>query len=163
MSTIKVKPANGEDDNSYGEYHYEHECIPVGCVSPAHYRKGGSLSRKGGLCSGRGSLSGRSPPPCPQTDTGETRMHSSRMRTTRSLTVSRGICRAGFPLGLENLEKWEGIFQSGKSQGILNRLEKSGEITQNTGKVREFQTNFMCYVIFKWTVYYLLKWIKFLS
>ena len=38
----------------------------------------------------------------------------------------------GFPLGLENLEnlgKWEGIFQSGKSQGILNRLEKSGKIT----------------------------------
>ena len=28
--------------------------------------------------------------------------------------------------GLENLEKWEGIFQSGKSQGILNRLKKSG-------------------------------------
>ena len=23
MSTIKVKPANGEDDNSYGEYYYE--------------------------------------------------------------------------------------------------------------------------------------------
>ena len=39
----------------------------------------------------------------------------------------------GFPLGLENLEKWEGIFQPGKSQGILNRLEKSGKITQNTG------------------------------
>ena len=35
----------------------------------------------------------------------------------------------GFPLGLENLEKWEGIFQSGKSQGILMRLEKSGKIT----------------------------------
>ena len=37
---------------------------------------------------------------------------------------------SGFPLGLENLEnleKWEGIFQSGKSQGILNRLEKSGK------------------------------------
>ena len=36
----------------------------------------------------------------------------------------------GFPLGLEkleNLEKWEGIFQSGKSPGILNRLEKSGK------------------------------------
>ena len=30
-----------------------------------------------------------------------------------------------FPLGLENLKKWEGIFQSGKSHGILNRLEKS--------------------------------------
>ena len=47
----------------------------------------------------------------------------------------------GFPLGLENLEKWEGIFQSGKSLGILNRLEKSGKITQNTGKLREFEIN----------------------
>ena len=47
------------------------------------------------------------------------------------------VMLTGFPLGLENLEnleKWEGIFQSGKSQGILNRLEKSGKITQNTGK-----------------------------
>ena len=62
----------------------------------------------------------------------------------------------GFPFGLENLEKWEGIFQSGKSQGILNRLEKSGKITQNTGKLREFQTNIIFYflVIFKLTVYY---------
>ena len=52
--------------------------------------------------------------------------------------------RSGFPLGLENLEnleKWEGIFQSGKSQGILNRLEKSGKITQNTGKLGEFEIN----------------------
>ena len=43
-----------------------------------------------------------------------------------------------FPLGLEireNLGKWEGIFQSGKSQGILSRLEKSGNFTQNTGKI----------------------------
>ena len=49
------------------------------------------------------------------------------------------LCNTGFPLGLENLEnleKWEGIFQSGKSQGILNRLEKSGKSTQNTGKLR---------------------------
>ena len=40
-----------------------------------------------------------------------------------------------FPPGLEireNLEKWD---QSGKSQGILSRLEKSGNFTQNTGKV----------------------------
>ena len=44
----------------------------------------------------------------------------------------------GFPLGLE---KWEGIFQSGISQGIFNRLEKSGKITQNTGKLREFEIN----------------------
>ena len=52
--------------------------------------------------------------------------------------------KSGFPLGLENLEnleKWGGIFQSGKSQGILNRLEKSGKITQNTGKLREFEIN----------------------
>ena len=44
---------------------------------------------------------------------------------------------AWFPPGLEireNLEKWEGIFQSGKSQGILSRLEKSGNFAQNTGK-----------------------------
>ena len=44
------------------------------------------------------------------------------------------------PPGLEireNLEKWEGIFQSGKSQGILLRLEKSGNFTQNTGKIEK--------------------------
>ena len=27
------------------------------------------------------------------------------------------------------------------SQGILNRLEKSGKITQNTGELREFEIN----------------------
>ena len=36
--------------------------------------------------------------------------------------------------------KWEGIFQSGKSQGILSRLEKSGNFTQNTGKIRKNYT-----------------------
>ena len=51
------------------------------------------------------------------------------------------ILSTGFPLGLENLGKWEGIFQSGKSQGILNRREKSGKIIQNTGKIREFEIN----------------------
>ena len=62
----------------------------------------------------------------------------------RLLTIIVCVCVriiTGFPLGLENLEKWEGIFQSGKSQGILNRLEKSGKITQNTGKLREFEIN----------------------
>ena len=47
----------------------------------------------------------------------------------------------GFPLGLEkleNLEKWEGIFQSGKSQGIFNRLEKSGK---NQGKPHKILEN----------------------
>ena len=34
----------------------------------------------------------------------------------------------GFPLGLENLEKWEGIFQSGKSQGILILFDIFGDI-----------------------------------
>ena len=52
---------------------------------------------------------------------------------------------SGFPLGLEKQEKSEGIFQAGKSWGILNRLEKSGKITQNAGKLREFQKNFICY------------------
>ena len=57
----------------------------------------------------------------------------------------------GYPFGLENLGKGEGIFQSGESQGILTRLEKpvkkSGKITQNTGKLREFQTNVICYLL----------------
>ena len=57
------------------------------------------------------------------------------------------LARTGFLLGLENLEKWEGIFQSGKSQGILNRLEKSGKTTQNTGKLRAFQKKL--FVIFQ--------------
>ena len=58
---------------------------------------------------------------------------------------------AGFPLRLENLEKGEGTFQSGKSQGILNRLEKSGKITQNTGKTSGNFRKMLCYflVIFK--------------
>ena len=46
----------------------------------------------------------------------------------------------GFPLGLENLEnleKSEGIFQSGKSQGILNRLEKSGKSKGKSHKILE--------------------------
>ena len=41
--------------------------------------------------------------------------------------------------------------------------EKSGKTTQNTGKLRKFQKKIICYfsMIFKWTVYYLLKCIKF--
>ena len=49
--------------------------------------------------------------------------------------------KSGFPLGLENLENGKAF----SSQGILTRLEKSGKITQNTGKLREFQTNIICY------------------
>ena len=36
------------------------------------------------------------------------------------------------------LETWENIFQARKSQGILNRLKKSGNFTQNIGQTREF-------------------------
>ena len=53
-----------------------------------------------------------------------------------------GQAVAGFPLGLENLEKWEGIFQSGKSQGILNRLEKSGKSQGKSHKILENSGNF---------------------
>ena len=31
------------------------------------------------------------------------------------------------------------------SQGILKSLEKLGKITQNTGKLRKFETNVICY------------------
>ena len=72
--------------------------------------------------------------------------------------------RPEFPPGLENLEIWEGIFQSGKSQVILNRLKKSGKIKQNTGKFKRISDK--CYLlsllIYKLTEYYLLKWIKLL-
>ena len=49
-----------------------------------------------------------------------------------------------FPLGLENLENREAF----SSQGILKKkLERSGKITQNTGKLREIQTNVICYIL----------------
>ena len=52
-------------------------------------------------------------------------------------TSKQSVIVAGFPLGLENLEKWVGIFQSGKSQGILNRLEKSGKSQGKSHKILE--------------------------
>ena len=49
-----------------------------------------------------------------------------------------------------------------EKSGNLNRLEKSGKITQNTGQLREFPTKVICYflMIFKLTVYYLCRTIK---
>ena len=44
-------------------------------------------------------------------------------------------------------KKWEGIFQSGKSQRIFNRLEKSGKITQSTGKRREFHKFYLLFLV----------------
>ena len=52
-----------------------------------------------------------------------------------------GMPSTGFPLGLENLEKWKIIFRSGKSQGILNKLEKSGKLLEKL----LFQANFIYY------------------
>ena len=62
-----------------------------------------------------------------------------------NLGYQLSLAGAGFPLRLENLEKLERIFQSGKSQGILNRLEKSGKITPNTDKY---------YLLFFWLYLY---------
>ena len=90
-------------------------------------------------------------------------MHSGRMHTAR-FGPFWGVCLplpyeqtyirhqlAWFPLGLENLEKWEGIFQSGNFEQTGQVKRKAREITQNTGKFWEFQTNIICYflVIFK--------------
>ena len=59
------------------------------------------------------------------------------MEIVKSSKFDKSNCYSGFPLGLENLEKWEGIFQSGKSQGILNRLEKSGKSQGKPHKILE--------------------------
>ena len=67
-----------------------------------------------------------------------------------------------FPLGQENLGKWEGILQSGKSLGILNKLEKSGKLTQYwKSRGISDKHNILFLVIFKSTVYYLLNLIKY--
>ena len=52
------------------------------------------------------------------------------MLTLHELCQSIDVVYPGFPLGLENLEKWESIFQSGN----FDQTEKSGDLTQNTGK-----------------------------
>ena len=63
---------------------------------------------------------------------------------------------SGFPLGLE---KWEGIFQSGN-------FEQTGKVGENHTKYWKTRGIWNKYyliflMIFKWTVYYLIKWIKF--
>ena len=86
-----------------------------------------------------------------------TRRHSNRTPTARLPTVrALEATRSGFPLGLE---KMESIFQSGKYEQAWKVRGKSHKILENW----EFQTNVICYfwVIFKWSVCYLLKFIKF--
>ena len=58
---------------------------------------------------------------------------------------------AGFPLGLENLGKWEGIFQSGKSQGILEQTGKVGKNHTKYWKIRGISDKYylLFLVIFK--------------
>ena len=50
---------------------------------------------------------------------------------------------SGFPLDWKNGKAFSS--QGGKSREILNRLEKSRKITQNTGKLREFQKKVFVY------------------
>ena len=58
------------------------------------------------------------------------------------------------------MEKWESIFQSGTS-------EQTGKVMENHAKYWKKSGNFrrtlfiILLVIFKWTVYYMIKWIKF--
>ena len=51
-------------------------------------------------------------------------------------------CTSGFPLGLENGKAFS---SQGKVGEFLNRVGKARKIMQNTGKVREFQTNVIYY------------------
>ena len=83
---------------------------------------------------------------------------TARKRSLRRLCFYRCLS-AGFPLGLENLEKWKGIFQSGN-------FEQTGKVRENHTKYWKTQGIWIKYYLiflmtFKLTVYYLLKWIKF--
>ena len=59
--------------------------------------------------------------------------HIDTVHWTQSLVIQK----AGFPPALENLEKWDNFFQSGKSQGILKKCQKSGNfkwVREKSGK-----------------------------
>ena len=77
--------------------------------------------------------------------------HNMQVDTIRvpTRTGKPGKMRRHFPVR----EKSGNFEQTGKVR------EKSGKITQNTGKLREFQTNIIFYflVIFKLTVYYFVE------
>ena len=70
------------------------------------------------------------------------------LNVVRQCGECRSIIISRFPLGLENLVK---IGRPFPVRDFLKRLEKSEKSTQNTGKLREFQTNDICYflVLFK--------------
>ena len=51
-------------------------------------------------------------------------------------------------LGLENLEKWGGIFQSGKSQGILTDWKRQGKVRGNHKKYWKIQGIKKYYLLF---------------
>ena len=82
----------------------------------------------------------------------EVMLHLNEYCELHRLANHKSLESSGFPLGLEkleNLEKWEGIFQSGKSQGILNRLEKSGKSQGKPHKILEnwghFRKNYLLF------------------
>ena len=92
------------------------------------WSRGGSPWSRGGLPGPGGSAwSGgvsREPPPV-------NRITDTCKNITLATTSLRPVIKTEFPLGLENLEIWEGIFQLGKNQGkSLKILEKSGNFRQ---------------------------------
>ena len=66
---------------------------------------------------------------------------------------------SGFPLGLENLEKWEGTFQSGNFEPTGKVSENHTKYWKNEKFSDKYYLKFL--VIFKLALYYLLKKIKF--
>ena len=61
----------------------------------------------------------------------------SHFATMRYVQGTKQFC-SRVDVGSQDQYSSDWTFQAGKSRGILNRLEKSGEIT---GKLEEFQTN----------------------
>ena len=70
------------------------------------------------------------------------RMTYLKMKIVISLGRAVHRCRQqGSHWDWKTWENGKAFSSQGKGQGILNRLEKSGKIIQNTGKLREFEIN----------------------
>ena len=137
-----------------------------GVSAPRGVSLPGGSPCQGGLLAGGGSRCWRPPPPWTESQTpvktlpwpnfvaaGNDSRHeaclhrvSVRVPTRTGKPGKPGKMGRHFPVR----EKSGNFEQTGKVR------EKSGKITQNTGKLREFQTNIIFYflVIFKLTVYY---------
>ena len=65
------------------------------------------------------------------------------------MTYNTAIIIYGVPTRTDNLEKWEDIFKSGKSRGILNRLDTSGKAKENHTKYWKAQgISDKCFLLF---------------